>query len=68
MILVDVEMTGKQRAHPTDGARRQFSVDMVDPLYELTDKRVNRRMSLGTPPQIVRDYPSCCFTSRSATR
>jgi hypothetical protein len=39
-----------------------FSVDMVDPLYELTDKGVNRTMSLGAPPQIVRDYPSSCFT------
>jgi hypothetical protein len=39
-----------------------FSADMVDPLYELTDKGVNRMMSMGAPPQIVRDYPSSCFT------
>jgi quercetin dioxygenase-like cupin family protein len=39
-----------------------FSVDMVDPLYELTPKGVNRMMSLGAPEQIVRDYPASCFT------
>lgn len=39
-----------------------FSVDMVDPLYELTDEGVSRRMSLGEPPQTVRDYPTSCFT------
>ena len=45
-----------------------FSVDMVDPLYELTDKGVNRMMSMGAPPQIVRDYRPVAFPSRSGTR
>ena len=35
---------------------------MVDPVYELTPKGVNRMLSLGAPEQIVRDYPASCFT------
>lgn len=38
-----------------------FTIDMVDPLFELTAKGVNRTMSLGAPEQIVRDYPVTCF-------
>ena len=45
-----------------------FSVDMVDPLYELTPKGVKRVMALGAPEQIVRDYPGSCFTLQIGNR
>jgi hypothetical protein len=38
-----------------------FSVDLVDPLFELTDTGVDRKMSMGGSRQRVRDYPSSCF-------
>ena len=39
-----------------------FSVDLVDPLFELTPEGVSRLTSLGASEQIVRDYPASCFT------
>ena len=45
-----------------------FTIDMVDPLFELTAKGVNRTMSLGAPEQIVRDYPVTCFELKVGDR
>jgi hypothetical protein len=45
-----------------------FSVDMVDPLYVLTAKGVNRMLSFGAPEQIVQDYPSSCFSLKIGDR
>lgn len=45
-----------------------FSIDAVDPFYELTAKGVNRVISVGAPEQIVRDYPASCFTFKIGDR
>jgi hypothetical protein len=45
-----------------------FTIDMVDPLFELTARGVNRSMSLGAPEQTVRDYPVTCFELKIGDR
>jgi hypothetical protein len=45
-----------------------FSTDLVDPVYELTDKGVVMRTSLGAPGRAVASVPTGCFTFKVGDR